>query len=266
VAAQPKGPKTDAWSDGQSYENYMGRWSRKIAHEFVAWLDQPDDLTWLDVGCGTGALTATILAQCAPREILGVDASTPFIDYARRTLADSRIRFEVADADALPVADQSLDVVASALAFNFFSDRPAALSEMLRVAKPSGTIAFYVWDYPGGGMGFIDAFWDAAIAVEPSAASAAERSRFPFCTSQAMLDEALAAGVVHPEVCGIEVTAKFADFDDLWAPFTRGAGQAPAYYQRLDAEKRLALKQGLESRVRGRESIQFPARAWAIRG
>jgi len=256
----------NAWGDGQSYEHYMGRWSRRIAREFVAWLDQPARLTWLDVGCGTGALTATVLAECAPGAIVAIDPSVPFIDYARSTLSDGRVRFEVASATALPVGDRSVDVVASGLALNFFADRPAAFAEMQRVAKPTATIAFYVWDYPGGGMGFMDAFWEAAMAVSPGAASAEERSRFPFCTPEGLLEELRAAGFVQAEVRAIEVTAQFADFDDLWSPFTRGTGPAPAYYQRLDAETRLALKRTLKSRVDGRLPIQFPARAWALRG
>lgn len=258
-------PAPNAWDDGHSYEHYMGRWSRKIAREFVAWLDQPAGLIWLDVGCGTGALTSTILAETAPGAIVAVDPSLPFIDHARRTLPDDRVRFEIADASALPVGDRSMDVVASGLALNFFADRPAAFAEMQRVAKPNATIAFYVWDYPGGGMGFMDAFWEAAMAVAPGAASAEERSRFPFCTPDGLLAELRTAGFVQAEVRAIEVTAQFADFDDLWTPFTQGTGPAPAYYQRLDAATRLALKRALESKVDGRQSIQFPARAWALR-
>ena len=48
----------DAWSAGRSYDHYMGRWSRGIASQFTRWLDLPDGLDWLDIGCGTGALTS----------------------------------------------------------------------------------------------------------------------------------------------------------------------------------------------------------------
>ena len=47
----------DAWQAGDSYDLYMGRWSRQIAPKFLEWLDIPDDQDWLDVGCGTGALS-----------------------------------------------------------------------------------------------------------------------------------------------------------------------------------------------------------------
>ena len=265
VGRQQDPVKPDSWGDGQNYESYMGRWSREIARLFIEWIDQPADQEWLDVGCGTGALTATILAQATPRHILAIDPSSPFVDFARTTLPDARVDFEVASATQLPAHDESVDAVVSALAYNFFPDRPAALAEMLRVAKPTATVAFYVWDYPGGGMGFMDAFWEAAIAIDPSAASAGERSRFPFCTPEALLEELGAAGASRVEVRAIEVSARFADFDDLWAPFTRGTGPAPAYYRRLQPDAKAALKQRLESSIGGRATIQFPARAWAVR-
>ena len=255
----------DAWGAGRSYEHYMGRWSREIAPKFVAWLDQPADRDWLDVGCGTGALSATILEGCAPRSVLGVDPSAGFVEHARDANSDPRVRFEVAAAGALPSADHSIDVVASALAYNFFPDRPAALSEMQRVARPGAAVSFYVWDYPGGGMGFMDAFWKAAVATDANAEAHVESTRFPFCTPEALLREVIRAGLADAEVRAIEVAAHFEDFEDFWFPFTLGAGPAPAYCMSLGDEARHALKQKLRSDL-GDHRIEFPARAWAVRG
>ena len=56
----------DAWLAGDSYDPYMGRWSRQVAPRFLDWLDPPEGLEWLEVGCGTGALSAAILARCNP--------------------------------------------------------------------------------------------------------------------------------------------------------------------------------------------------------
>lgn len=257
-------PKPGPWGDGESYESYMGRWSRQIARQFVAWLGPPAGLDWLEVGCGTGALTSVVLEAAAPRSILAIDRSTAFVEYARRTLSDDRVRFAVGAASELPADNACADIVVSALAYNFFPDRPTALAEMLRVAQPGGRIAFYVWDYPGGGMGFMDAFWKAAIAVDPTAETAGERSRFPFCTAEGLLAELRAAGAAETEVRTIEVSAKFSNFDDLWAPFTRGTGPAPAYFQRIQPETQLALKARLEESIPDETAIQFPARAWAV--
>ena len=255
----------DAWSAGQSYEYYMGRWSREIAREFVARLRPAPNLDWLDIGCGTGALSATILQHSAPRSVLGVDPSDGFVQHARENVPDARASFEVAGAEALPCPDQSVDVVTSALAYNFFPDRSGALIEMQRVAKPGGTIAFYVWDYPGGGMGFIDAFWRAAVAATGADESLVEGSRFPFCTRDGLLREVTDAGLTDAIVETIEVPTRFADFEDFWRPFTTGAGPAPGYCMSLDDETRLTLKKELLADLGKLGPIELPARAWAVR-
>lgn len=254
----------DAWSAGSSYERYMGRWSRQIASRFVDWLDEPAGRDWLDVGCGTGSLTNTILAQCSPRSVLGVDPSEGFVEHARNATPDPRARYEVGTASELPCPDGPFDVVASALAYNFFPDRPAALAEMLRAARHGGTVAFYVWDYPGDGMGFLHAFWKTAAALDPGAEHLAETRRFPFCTPETLLEEARAAGMIEPRVEAIEVRSRFEDFEDFWRPFTLGAGPAPGYVASLEATHRDALREALHSELGDR--IEFPARAWGVRG
>ena len=51
----------DVWAVGEGYERYVGRWSRLVAPEFLRGLGIPGGRSWLDVGCGTGALTQAIL-------------------------------------------------------------------------------------------------------------------------------------------------------------------------------------------------------------
>ena len=254
----------DAWSAGQSYEHYMGRWSRKIAREFVNWLHEAENLDWLDIGCGTGALSAAILAQCAPRSLLGIDPSDGFIEHARRNNVKERVRFEVAGAEALPCPDRSVDVVTSALAYNFIPDRSKALSEMQRVAKPGGNVSFYVWDYPGGSIGFIDTFWNAAVALDSTAESLVEGTRFPFCTRDVLCSEVTAAGLHDVVAEPIEIQTRFTDFETFWHPFTRGAGPAPGYCMSLDKEARQELRQRLVGKL-GPGPIDLPARAWAVK-
>lgn len=257
--------KHDAWSAGESYERYMGRWSLAIAREFVAWLDQPPGLDWLDIGCGTGALSATILERAAPRSLVGVDPSDGFVEQARHTIGSERARFTTGQAGSLPCDDGSIDVVTSALAYNFFPDRPAALKEMRRVVRPGGVVSFYVWDYPGGGMGFVDAFWKAAVAIDAKAEALVESRRFPFCTSDALLREVSDAGLSDAEVRAIETTTRFTDFNDFWSPFTLGAGPAPGYYLSLDRDGQERMRERLEAELGGGKAIEFPARAWAMR-
>jgi phospholipid N-methyltransferase len=74
----------DGWQAGESYDAYMGRWSRKIAPRFLDWLEPPDGLDWLEVGCGTGALTAAILEHCRPGSLTAIEPSEGFLGRRAR--------------------------------------------------------------------------------------------------------------------------------------------------------------------------------------
>ncbi|HEU4826570.1 MAG TPA: class I SAM-dependent methyltransferase [Dongiaceae bacterium] len=257
----------DAWAAGDAYERYMGRWSRLVAARFLDWLGAPAGADWLDLGCGTGALTQTILARCDSRSIAAVDQSAGFVAHARAATSDERVRmrFDVADAQKLPLADASVDVAASALMLNFVPDRVTALRELRRVVRPGGLLGFYVWDYPGGGMGFMRAFWNAAIALDPKVAELGEGGRFPFCTPEGLTALCAKAGLTAVTVVPIEVETRFSSFEDYWQPFTLGAGPAPGYCVSLPEDKRAALKEQLKRDVGGDGPVSFIARAWAVK-
>jgi SAM-dependent methyltransferase len=257
----------DAWNAGSSYEAYMGRWSRQVAPRFLQWLAPAPGLAWLDVGCGTGALAAAIFAHCNPASVLGVDQSAGFIDLAQRQVSDPRAGFKVGDAQALPCPDGACDMVVSALMLNFLPDKAKALGEMRRVARAGGSIAFYVWDYPGGGMEFMRAFWTAAIALNPQAAELAENRRFPFCTPDGLQGLLVSAGLDGAEITAIDVPTVFPSFEDYWLPFTLGAGPAPGYCMSLAEPERGKLRDRLEASLpRAADgSIPLKARAWAAK-
>ena len=73
----------------------MGRWSRQIAPQFVDWLATASDLDWVEIGCGTGALSAQILKRVAPASLVAIDPSAGFIAKARAAVPDPRARFGV---------------------------------------------------------------------------------------------------------------------------------------------------------------------------
>jgi len=256
----------DTWSAGQSYDHYMGRWSRLIAAEFVPWLSPPTSADWVEIGCGTGALTETVLRSCAPRSVLAIDRSADFVAHASAAIHDPRARFEVADAQRLPLGDRSVDVVVSALVMNFVPDKVAALMEMRRVLRSNGVLSFYVWDYPSGGVGFIDAFWKAAAALDPDARELDERIRFPFCTREGLAGLCRDAGLKSVDIVPIEVATDFPDFEAFWHPFTLGAGPAPGYCMNLLEEDRARLKARLAQEVGSDGPVQLSARAWAVKG
>src|SRR5689334_13204861 len=124
----------DMWASGEAYEPYVGRWSRLVAGEFLVWLAVPPGAHWLDVGCGTGALSATILAQAAPSAVTGIDAAAAYATYARDHVRHPRVRFAVGDVRALPLATGAFDTVVSGLMLNFVPEPERAVAEMVRTA------------------------------------------------------------------------------------------------------------------------------------
>lgn len=245
----------------------MGRWSRQIAPRFLDWLGVPDGLDWLEVGCGSGALSAAIMAHCKPKSLISIDSSEGFVTKARANVPDERAVFQVGDTQALTLETASRDVIASALVLNFVPDKMKALTEMKRVARVGATVGFYVWDYPGGGVEFMRAFWNAATALDPDALELAEDRRFPYCTPDGLAALATGAGLASVDCTPIEVPTVFQDFEDLWRPFTLGAGPAPGYCVSLDPMARERLKVKLHDSLPRRDdgSIPLKARAWAIK-
>jgi SAM-dependent methyltransferase len=259
----------EVWAVGDAYEAYMGRWSRQVAAAFLRWLAVPAGRRWLDVGCGTGALTATILAAANPAQVTGVDPAEGLLATARARIGDgdARVSFRSGAAPSLPLGMGGFDAVVSGLALNFVPDPGRAVAEFARVAAPGGVVAGYVWDYAEG-MAMIRSFWDAAVALDPAAAGLDEGRRFPLCQPEPLGDLWSAAGLDAVAVQAAEIPTVFADFDDYWQPFLGGQGPAPGYVMSLPDEHRRALGDLLRARLpRGLDgSIPLTARAWAVRG
>ena len=245
----------------------MGRWSRPIASRFLDWLSIPPGRRWLDVGCGTGALSAAILQRAEPASVVGVDPSPEFVAAAVSRVVDPRARFVVGDGAALPVDEGSADAIVSGLVLNFIPDLDGALRGMIGVAAPGATIAGYVWDYAGR-MDLIRRFWDVADALDPAAAALDEGVRFPLCAPEPLRRAFDEGGLVDVEVRSIDVPSVCRDFDDLWTPFLTGVGPAPGYAASLGKAPRAALRERLRSTLPTRPdgSIHLTARAWAVRG
>jgi len=260
-------PAAGSWGSGRAYEEYIGRWSRKVATEFVRWLALPPGLAWADVGCGTGALAATILAMCEPASIHGIDASEAFVSQARERLEAPHARFETGDATRLPWGSGTRDVTVSGLVLNFVRDHDAMAREMVRVTRPGGRVAGYVWNYAGG-MQMIRHFWDAARAVSPDAAELDQAEQFPVCQPGPLQAVFERAGLKAVTVRSIDIPTIFRDFDDYWNPFLGKTGPAPAYLASLGDEARERIRLYLEARLTPAEGapIELTARAWAVQG
>ena len=167
----------DLWESGDPYEYFMGRWSRLVGQSFIDWLSVPPEKKWLDIGCGTGALTEAVLSTQNPSELVAIDQSEGFVNSAQQRLGDAA-HCEVRRATDLPFQDSSFDHVILGLVLNFLPEPEQALREMKRVAASGGVVAVYIWDYSGK-MEFLKYFWDAVVDLDPSASELHEGTRFP---------------------------------------------------------------------------------------
>jgi len=258
--------RTETWNSSDPYEYFMGRWSQKMTPVFLEWLNAPDHLSWLDLGCGTGALSEAIYRNCNPAKLSCIDPSIEFLEKAKAKLSGNG-DFDVGSASAIPKANDTFDIVVSGLALNFFPDLSIAFSEMKRVLKKNGIIAAYVWDYAGR-MDFLRLFWDTACELDPAARKLDEGIRFPICNADNLRSAFQEAGLRNIETSQLDIDTVFKNFDDYWDPFLGGQGPAPGYLsslnKNLQEEIKTAVHEKLEIQQDG--SIKLLARAIGVRG
>jgi SAM-dependent methyltransferase len=255
----------ESWASGDVYEHYMGRWSEQVASLFLESLHAKVNLSWLDVGCGTGALARVISSTAEPGRIVGVDLSLDFVHYASQK--SLKARFVNASAISLPLCNEEFDCVVSGLALNFVPQPEEALSEFIRVVKPGGMVAAYVWDYAGQ-MEFLRYFWDVAVELNPDAKALHEGYRFPICQPQPLKELWQGAGLINVALHPLDAVTCFDNFDSYWQAFTLGKFPAPQYLSSLNEKSRADLRKRLQAAIPNQEdgSIQLIARAWGVFG
>jgi ubiquinone/menaquinone biosynthesis C-methylase UbiE len=256
------------FADAEAYERFMGRWSRLLAPQLVAFAGTPDAGRVLDIGSGTGAL-AFAIAGARPRcQVVGIDPSKEYIAFATsKSRFPNRVAFEVGDAQKLHFPDAAFQTTLSLLVLNFIPDYRKALQEARRVTAPRGCVSAAVWDY-GAGMRMLRVFWDSAKSIDP-ASSALDESHMPLCRAGDL--EALWKEAGFESVTGrpLEITTAFDSFSDFWEPFSLGQGPAGAYLRGLDPPRREAVRNDVKRRsaIRSEQApLQLRARAWAVRG
>ena len=265
------------FSAAQAYERFMGRWSRGLAPLFVRFAGVRDGDTVLDVGSGTGALTAAVAKMAPSSRIVGIDPAAPYVALAQSSFGFAQdegsrhgsalIQFEAGDAQQMRFDNAVFDRTLSLLVVNFIPDVRKALGEMKRVTKSRGTIAAAVWDY-GEGMEMLRVFWDEAVALAPAAAVKDERN-MPFCRPGELAALWHELGLQDVVETGLTIETRFASFDDFWAPFLEKQGPAGAFTALLATAERDALRMRLRKRLLGEgpdKPIVLQARAWVVRG
>jgi ubiquinone/menaquinone biosynthesis C-methylase UbiE len=247
------------------YDRFVGRYSPRLAQAMCEAAGVRPGQRALDVGCGSGALVATLAELLGAENVAGVDPSEPFVEAARARVPGARIL--VGPAESLPFADGEFDATLSQLVVNFLSDPNQGLSEMSRVTRNGGVVAGCVWDY-GGGMTMLRVFWEAAAALDPERAEPLMESfTMRFATPEEL--EALwrEARLADVDVRPVVAEAAYDDFDDLWAPFPTGVGPAGSYTASLDTEAQTELREEYARRL-GNPAGRFTltARAWCAVG
>ena len=255
--------------DAETYEQFMGRWSHRLAGPFIDFVGIRDGDAVLDVGCGTGSLTLAVAARAKVAAVTGIDQSEAYIAFARGRTDDRRITFDTGDAGALPYPDGAFDRAASMLVLNLVPDATAATAEMVRVTRIGGTVAAAIWDLRGGLLS-LRMFWDTAAMQDAEAASARARHFSAPLTRPGELAHAW-TGFGLRDVVQDQVTIRidFDSFDDYWRPFLGKTGPAGIYVAGLSEMQRDALMSRLRAAYESGDPDgprSFTATAWVCRG
>ncbi len=247
------------------YDRLVGRYSTQLAAQLITFTGIEPGLRALDVGCGTGLLTAALAGRLGAESVAGAEPSDTFAAAARERVPGAEI--VQAPAENLPFADDSFDVTLSQLVVNFLADAHAGLAEMIRVTRAGGVVAACVWDYSAG-MTLLRAFWDAAHEVEPDRAAAAdEASVMKWAREGELATLWRSAGLREVRAGVLTASAAYANYDDLWTPLENGAGPAAAFAASADGEARAELREALRRRLGvGDEPFELTASAWAAAG
>lgn len=244
----------DAGAD--AYSRFMGRYSRPLAAAFVEQFSLRPGQHVIDVGCGSGALTAAVADVVGEDHVVAVD---PERKLALTVRADVTRKVAIAEAERLPFADAVFDAAFAQLVVHFMRDPVAGLAEMARVAVSGGLVAVSVWDH-GDGAGPLGTFWRAVHDLDPNAR---DESKLPGVRAGSLSDLCCKAGLTIKLDSSLTVSVKHSSFEDWWDPFLLGVGPAGAYVAGLSDDLRDELRERCRE-LQPRGAFTVDARAWTV--
>lgn len=236
--------------DGGAYDDFMGRYSTRLAPLFADFAGAGSGARVLDVGAGTGALTAELVSRGA--SVAAADPSPEFVAVLRERFPD--VAVHEAPAESLPFGAGEFDLALAQLVVAFVTDAPAAVAEMARVAR---RVAVCMW-----GVAEVDMF---AAIDRTTAAIGASRAAEPrrYRTPQELHDLLAPLGPV--ESSELDVTAGYRDFDEFWQAMDRGVGPAGQWLASLDPQGReRAYEELLRQLGSPSGPFELGARAFAV--
>jgi SAM-dependent methyltransferase len=212
-----------------AYDDFMGRYTRQLAPLFADFAGVQPGQRVLDVGAGTGALTAELVRRGA--QVAAAEPSPEFCAALRERFPELDI--QEAPAEQLPFEDGSFDIALAQLVVAFMADAPAAMQEMARVAS---TVAICMWGVMEMQMFAAIERTAKAIGVQRESEHGARRYR----TKAEVV--ALLEPLGRVETDDIDVTASYSGFDDFWRALAKQVGPAGAWLASLDDERKRAAR------------------------
>ena len=242
-----------------SYDRFMGRYSRVLAPLFADFAQVESGQHVLDVGCGPGALTTELVRRLGAPNVVAVEPSPPFVEALRQRLPDVEVH-NIA-AESLPFDDDGFDRALAQLVVHFMKEPVGGLAQMRRVVRRGGLVAACVWDHAGG-QGPLNTFWDAAYATDPNARG---EETLPGARQGHLTELFVAAGLETVEETALTARVTHETFEEWWEPFTLGVGPAGAYVASLDDDGVTRLREHLRATMPS-APFEHAAVAWAARG
>jgi SAM-dependent methyltransferase len=237
----------------------MGRYSMPLAPRFTDFAGVTAAQRVLDVGCGSGVLTAELAERLGADAVWAVDPSEQFVAAVR--VRCPGVEVQQAAAEELPFEDRSFDAALAQLVVHFMADPVAGLREMARVSRRHGIVAACVWDYACG-RAPLSLFWDAVRELDPDVD---DQSRLAGARPGHLAELFDAAGVHEIDESALSLDVEHPSFEEWWEPFTLGVGPAGRYVAQLDAARQARLRD-LCKEILPAAPFVVSVRAWAARG
>jgi SAM-dependent methyltransferase len=228
-------------TDPNVYEHFMGRWSARLAEPFLEFSGVEPGSRVLDVGCGTGTISLALAKRGA--KTVGLDASEPYLDGARRLRSHPDVTYEHGDACHLQYPSASFDACVSTLAIDVIPEVDQVAAEMRRVTRPGGIVACGTFDF-WGGYSVLDLVLDTGAVLDESIRTL--RAQFkarPIVWANGQADLWRKAGLVEVVEVPIVLSFDYTDFEDYWTGFSTGPTRI--------AQRLVALPSGLRSEIEG---------------
>ena len=249
---------------GHPYDRHVGRYGPGLATGLIGIAGIRGGDKTLDVGCGTGQLTAKLADLVGNANVAAIDPGAAVVEVCRQRVPGADVR--VGSAEDLPFDDRIFDASLAQLVINLTGDPPRSVREMARVTKQGGVVAACFWDDEE--MPLLRSFWDAASATAPDELHEVEvQAQVGLADPGVLIEWWELAELSSVGLAEFSVSATYEDFDDLWAPFAAGVGHSGSLYVGLDREIQEALRTDAYQRL-GSPSGRFELTALvrAIRG